>query len=52
MTPRTKRKYLRELMADKNRWSRPLTDEERGYLPRCDFSGLVQFVTFRVSPCR
>jgi hypothetical protein len=43
MTPRTKREYLRELVADKNRWSRPLTDEERalgflgwhecGYLP-------------------
>ena len=29
MTPRTKREYLRELVADKNRWSRPLTDEER-----------------------
>ena len=28
--PRTKREYLRELVADKNRWSRPLTDEERG----------------------
>ncbi len=58
-SPRTKREYLRELVADKNRWSRPLTDEEkalgflgwheRGYLPHCDFSGLVQFVTFRLS---
>jgi putative transposase len=59
MTPRTKREYLRELVADKNRWSRPLTDEERalgflgwherGYLPHCDFPGLVQFVTFRLA---
>jgi hypothetical protein len=29
MMPRTKREYLRELVADKNRWSRPLTGEER-----------------------
>jgi type I restriction enzyme R subunit/putative DNA methylase len=59
MTPRTKREYLRELVADKNRWSRPLTDEERtlgflgwherGYLPHCDFPGLVQFATFRLA---
>jgi putative transposase len=59
MTPRTKREYLCELVADKNRWSRPLTDEERahgflgwherGYLPHCDFPGLVQFVTFRLA---
>jgi hypothetical protein len=28
MTPRTKREYLRELVANKNRWSRPLTAEE------------------------
>jgi len=59
MTPRTKREYLRGLVADKNRWSRPLTDEERalgflgwherGYLPHCDFPGLVQFVTFRLA---
>lgn len=57
--PQTKREYLRELVADKNRWSRPLTDEEhalgflgwheRGYLPHCDFPGLVQFVTFRLA---
>ena len=57
--PRTKREYLRELVAGKNRWSRPLTDEERaigflgwherGYLPHCDFPGLVQFVTFRLA---
>lgn len=59
MTPRTKREYLRQLVADKNEWSRPLTDEEkalgflgwheRGYLPHCDFPGLVQFVTFRLA---
>ena len=59
MTPRTKREYLRELVADKNRWSRILTDEERalgflgwherGYLPHCDYPGLVQFVTFRLA---
>lgn len=46
-------------MADKNRWSRPLTDDERalgflgwherGYLPHCDFPGLLQFVTFRLA---
>ena len=60
MTPRAKREYLRELVAGKNRWARPLTDEEcahgflgwheRGYLPRCDFPVLVQFVTFHLSP--
>lgn len=59
MTPRTKREYLRELVAGKNCWSRPLTDEERGlgflgwhergYLPHCDFPGLVQFVTIRLA---
>ena len=56
--PRTKREYLRELVGDKNCWTRPLTDaeralgflgwHERGYLPHCDFPGLVQFVTFRL----
>lgn len=59
MTPRTKREYLRQLVAEKNRSSRVLTDEEkalgflgwheRGYLPHCDFPGLVQFVTFRLA---
>jgi type I restriction enzyme R subunit/putative DNA methylase len=60
MTPRTKREYLRELVADKNRWSGlELTEgqrrlgflgwHERGYLPHCDFPGLVQFVTFRLA---
>lgn len=58
MPPRSKREYLSELIADKNRWSCPLTDEEtalgflgwheRGYLPHCDFPNLVQFVTFRL----
>ena len=59
MKPQTKREYLRDLVAEKNRWSRPLTAEEkalgflgwheRGYLPHCDFPGLVQFVTFRLA---
>ena len=58
MPPRTKREHLRQLVADKNQWSRPLTAEERalgflgwherGYLPHCDFPNLVQFVTFRL----
>jgi hypothetical protein len=49
MLPRTQREYLRELVADKNRGSRRLADEERalgflgwherGYLPHCDFPG-------------
>lgn len=57
--PRSKREYLRELVADKNHWcGRQLTAEqrrwgflgwhERGYLPHCDFPGLIQFVTFRL----
>jgi putative transposase len=56
---RTKREYLRELVKDKNRWFRPLTNEEkalgflgwheRGYLPHCDFPGLVQLVTIRLA---
>ncbi|MGA2241926.1 MAG: hypothetical protein ABSH11_07785 [Verrucomicrobiota bacterium] len=47
------------MVAEKNRWNRPLTDEEkalgflgwheRGFLPHCDFPGLVQFVTFRLA---
>jgi putative transposase len=59
MKPQTKREYLRDLVAEKNRWQRPLTDEEkrlgflgwheRGYLPHCDFPGLVQFITFRLA---
>ena len=58
MQPRAKREYLRNLVEGKKHWSRPLTDEEkalgflgwheRGYLPHCDFPGLVQFVTFRL----
>ena len=58
--PRSKREYLRDLVKEKNHWcGRPLTDEERvpgflgwherGYLPHCDFPGLVQFVTFRLA---
>lgn len=59
MHPKPKREYLRELVADKDRWARPLTEEERalgflgwherGYLPHCDFPGLVQFVTLRLA---
>ena len=60
MHPKPKREYLRDLVADKNRWSaRQLTDEERvlgflgwherGYLPHCDFPNLIQFVTFRLA---
>jgi REP element-mobilizing transposase RayT len=58
MKAQTKREYLHDLVAEKNRRHRPLTDEEkalgflgwheRGYLPHCDFPGLVQFVTFRL----
>ena len=57
--PRTKREYLRRLVEGKNTAFRPLTDEEkalgflgwheRGYLPHCDYPGLVQFVTFRLA---
>ncbi|HXI73330.1 MAG TPA: transposase [Verrucomicrobiae bacterium] len=59
MKPQTKREYLRDLVAVKNQWSRPLTDEEkalgflgwheRGYLPHCDFPNLIQFVTLRLA---
>jgi hypothetical protein len=62
MKPQTKREYLRDLVAEKNRRSRQLTAaekslgflgwHERGYLPHCDFPGLVQFVTFRLADCR
>jgi type I restriction enzyme R subunit/putative DNA methylase len=57
--PRTKREYLRRLVEGKNTAFPPLTDaekvlgflgwHERGYLPHCDFPGLVQFVTFRLA---
>ena len=56
--PRSKREHLRDLVEDKNQWSRPLTEveralgflgwHERGYLPHCDLPNLVQFVTFRL----
>jgi putative transposase len=59
MKPQTRREYLSGLVLEKNRWSRPLTEEEkslgflgwheRGYLPHCDFPGLIQFVTFRLA---
>jgi hypothetical protein len=55
--PGSKREHLRLLVEGKNYWSRSLTDEERaldflgwherGYLPHCDFSVLLQLVTFR-----
>ena len=58
MTTRAKKEYLRQLVAEKNRSFRPLTPEEkalgflgwheRGYLPHCDYPGLIQFVTFRL----
>jgi type I restriction enzyme R subunit/putative DNA methylase len=57
--PRTKHEYLCQLVEGKNKLFRPLTDEEkalgslgwheRGYLPHCDYPGLVQFVTFRLA---
>src|SRR5262245_29680750 len=56
--PQSKREHLRRLVADKNDWSEPLSEEakssslkgwhERGYLPHCDKPGLTQFVTFRL----
>src|SRR6185312_6617496 len=59
MKPHIKREYLWQLVSQKNRWFRPLSDEEkksgflgwheRGYLPHCDFSGLIQFITFRLA---
>lgn len=57
--PRNKREYLRDLVLAKNKAFRPLTDEEkllgflgwheRGYLPHCDYPGLVQLVTVRLA---
>jgi type I restriction enzyme R subunit/putative DNA methylase len=54
----TKREYLKHLVVGKTAAFRPLTAEEkalgflgwhqRGYLPHCDYPGLVQFVTFRL----
>ena len=51
MIPRNKREYLRQLVDAKNKSFRPLTDEERalgflgwherGYLPHCDYLGLI-----------
>ena len=56
MKPQTKRQYLKQLVSEKSAWCRSLTEEERklgflgwherGYLPHCDFPGLVQLVTF------
>ena len=57
--PQTKPEYLRQLVVEKNTAFRPITAEEkalgflgwheRGYLPHCDYPGLVQFVTFRLA---
>ena len=56
--PITKRQHLRDLIDHKNKWDEPLSDtdktngflgwHERGYLPHCDKSNLVQFVTIRL----
>lgn len=56
--PQSKRKHLRQLVAGKNEWSEPLSEDakakgfkgwhERGYLPHCDKPGLTQLVTFRL----
>ena len=58
-TPKTKREHLRQLVEEKNRRNRPLTEaeralgflgwHERGYLPHCDYPGLLQLVTFRLA---
>src|SRR5688572_20822058 len=56
---RAKRRYLVDLVQGKNRAFPQLTDQERkfgfqgwhqrGYLPHCDYPGLIQFVTFRLA---
>jgi REP element-mobilizing transposase RayT len=55
---RAKRHYLRDLIEAKSKSLPPLIHEERalgfrgwherGYLPHCDYPGLIQFVTFRL----
>ena len=57
--PKSKQEYLRQLVAGKQQWSEPLSEEdkargflgwhERGHLPHCDRPGLIQFVTFRLA---
>jgi putative transposase len=57
--PKSKREWLRLLVAGKQRWSEPLSEDdkargflgwhERGHLPHCDRPGLIQFVTFRLA---
>jgi REP element-mobilizing transposase RayT len=57
--PQSKREHLRRLVAGKQQWSVPASEEtkakgfkgwhERGYLPHCDKPGLVQFIMFRLS---
>ena len=59
MTPLTKRQHLHELVYQKNRWDKPLSEtdqangflgwHERGYLPHCDKPDLVQLVTLRLA---
>lgn len=55
----TKRQYLRELVYQRNKWDKPLSEKdkangflgwhERGYLTHCDKPGLVQFLTLRLA---
>ena len=56
--PQSKRDHLRSLVAAKQHWNEPLSEEdkrkgfqgwhERGYLPHFDKPGVVQFITFRL----
>ena len=56
--PQSIREHLRKLVAGKQQWGEPITDDakasgfrgwhERGHLPHCDKPGLVQFITFRL----
>ena len=58
MNPRTKREYLKNLVAEKNRTQEPVNTAEkakgfrgwhsRGYLPHFDKPNTIQFVTFRL----
>ena len=57
--PKSKREHLRLFVESKQRWSEPLSDQdkargflgwhERGYLPHYDRPGLTQFVTLRLA---
>jgi REP element-mobilizing transposase RayT len=56
--PKSKRDHLRRLVAGKQEWNEPLSENakakgfkgwhDRGYLPHCDKPGLVQLITFRL----